>query len=86
MVTLRGRGQRQRSELPRPRRPAAPLEQAMFRMAAVQLVLMFGTEGDKWRIWRLMNGELDAEAGAELRGRLDRIARNLFTDAVSGNG
>lgn len=80
MVTLRSRGQRQRTVLPR--RPAAPPGQAMFRMAAVQLVLMFGTEGDKWRIWRLMNGELDADAAAELRGRLDRIARNLFTDAT----
>lgn len=55
-----------------------PAEQAVQRASAAQLIAMFGTEQDRWRVRQLINGELGDDEAAAVRGQLDVIARRVF--------
>ena len=59
-------------------RPSFVVEQAVQRTGAAQLIAAYGTEEQKWKIRQLVNGELDDETAAVVRGQLDVISRRVF--------
>jgi len=70
---------------PRPEPPArarSPLpfgvEQAVYRACAAQLVAAYGTQDAAWKLRQLIDGALDDETAAVIRGQLDVIACRVF--------